>query len=257
MIAAIVQARMTSTRLPGKVLLKVMGRPLLSYQIERLRRINNIDNIIIATTTNRDDDPIVELCNSESVFYFRGSENDVLDRYYQAAKKFGVNDIMRITADCPLIDPEICSRVVNVYLESGVEYVNTGMAFAEGVDCELMSFRYLEKAFKEAGLKSEKEHVTLYMHNHPDLFMKITLANKSDDSKYRFTVDEKVDFLVVKEIIENLYKTDNPPFTTDEIKRFLDEHPETFKMNENIIRNEGLIKSLQKDSLLLPGRKDK
>ena len=247
MIAAIVQARMTSTRLPGKVLLKVMGRPLLSYQIERLRRINNIDNIIIATTVNRDDDPIVELCNRESVFYFRGSENDVLDRYYQAAKKFGVNDIMRITADCPLIDPEICSRVVNVYLESEVDYIHTGLTFAEGLDCEVLSFNVLERSRQEAVLLSEREHVTQYVHNHPELFKKVAFQNKTDDSKYRFTVDEQEDFLVVKAIFEGLYDTYSSLFSAAEIKSFLDAHPDIFQINAAVIRNYGLLKTFKDD----------
>ena len=246
MITAIVQARMTSTRLPGKVLLKVMGRPILSYQIERLRRVNNIDNIIIATTINRDDDPIVEFCKRESVSYFRGSENDVLDRYYQAAKKFGVNDIMRVTADCPLIDPENCDNIIQIYLESDIDYIHTGLTFAEGLDCEVLSFNVLERSRQEASLLSEREHVTQYVHNHPDLFKKVTFQNKTDDSKYRFTVDEQEDFLVVKAVIEALYE-ESIKLYTHEIKNYLDSHPDVFSLNSHIIRNEGLLKSLKED----------
>ena len=240
MIAAIVQARMTSTRLPGKVLLEVMGRPILSYQIERLRRVNNLDNIIIATTTNRDDDPIVEFCERESASYFRGSENDVLDRYYQAAKKFGVNDIMRITADCPLIDPQICDNIIQIYLESDIDYIHTGLTFAEGLDCEVLSFNVLERSRREASLLSE------YVHNHPELFKKVTFQNKTDDRKYRFTVDEQEDFLVVKAVIEALYK-ESIKLSTHEIKNYLDSHPDVFSLNSHIIRNEGLLKSLKDD----------
>lgn len=250
MIVAIVQARMTSTRLPGKVLKEVMGRPLLSYQIERLKKIDNIENIIIATTTNKEDDPIVELCKKESVSCFRGSENDVLNRYYQAAKKFGVKHIMRITSDCPLIDPSICDQVAKVYCESNVDLVHTGATFAEGVDCEILPFQSVEKAWHESNQKLEREHVTLYIHNHHELFKKITLTNKTDDSKYRFTVDEKEDFLVVKAIIENLYKENNYPFMTNEIRHFLDTHLDIFKLNKDVVRNEGLFKSLKEESRL-------
>lgn len=238
---------MTSTRLPGKVLKEVMARPLLSYQIERLRGVRKIEKIIVATTTNREDDPIVDLCNREEVDFYRGSEHDVLDRYYQTAKTFGVKQIMRITADCPLIDPEICTNVIDVYSDANVDFVHTGLTFAEGVDCEILSFSALEKAWKEAGLKSEREHLTLYLHNHPELFKKITLTNKTDDSRYRFTVDEQEDFLVAKAILEGLYKKNAQPFTTDEIKKFLDTNEEIFGLNSNVVRNQGLIKSLKQD----------
>lgn len=248
MTAAIVQARMTSTRLPGKVLKEVMGRPLLSYQIERLKRIGNIDKIIIATTVNKEDDPLVSLCQKEGVSFFRGSENDVLDRYYQTAKKFDIKHIMRITADCPLIDPEICDKVVNRYFEAEADYIHTGLTFAEGLDCELMSFKALERAWHEAGLKSEREHVTQYIQNHPELFKKMTVQNKTDDSKYRYTVDEREDFLVVKAIIQNLYDKDSAPFPADEIKAFLDTNQEVFRTNEHVIRNQGLMKSLGEEN---------
>jgi len=247
MLAAIIQARMTSTRLPGKVLKEVMTRPLLSYQIERLRGVRKIEKIIVATTTNREDDPIVDLCNREEVDFYRGSEHDVLDRYYQTAKKFEVEHIMRITSDCPLIDPQICKSVIDVYFKTGADFVHTGLTFAEGVDCEILSFRSLERAWNEANLKSEREHMTLYLHNHPGLFKKITLTNKTDDSRYRFTVDEQEDFLVVKAVLEGLYKKNAQPFTTDEIKKFLDTHEEIFRLNLNIVRNQGLIKSLKQD----------
>lgn len=250
MIAAIVQARMTSTRLPGKVLKEVRGKPLLSYLIERLRRVNNIEKIIIATTNNKEDDPIVELCKKEFVSYFRGSEDDVLDRYYQTAKKFGVDHVVRITSDCPLIDPQICDRVIGIYINSDIDYVHTGLTFAEGVDCEVLSFRALQKAWHEANLKSEREHITLYIHNHLKLFKKITLINETDDSKYRFTVDEWEDYLVVKAILEGLYSRDSQPFTANDVKEFLDAHPDIFQLNSNIIRNFGLFKSLKGDKLV-------
>lgn len=250
MIAAIVQARMTSTRLPGKVLMEVMGKPLLSYQLERLRRVRGIKNIIVATTTNKEDDPVVDLCIKEDVDYYRGSEDDVLDRYYQTAKRFQIEHVMRITADCPLIDPIICDRVIEEYFSSHADYAHTGPTFAEGVDCEILSFKALEKAWHEAKLKSEREHLTLYIHNHPELFKKITLTNATNDSKYRFTVDEWKDFLVVKAILEGLYKANSRLFTTEEIKDFLDTHQDIFMLNTHVLRNQGLLKSVKEDSIV-------
>ena len=220
-VTAIIQARMTSTRLPGKVLMEVMGRPLLSYLIERVRFSKMIDKIIIATTVNKEDDPIVELCQKEDIIFYRGSEDDVLDRYYQAAKKYNATHIMRLTADCPLIAPDICDSIADAYFENGVDYIRTGETFAEGLDCEIVGFKALSKAWLEAKLKAEREHVTLYIRNHPELFKTMVKENETDDSRYRITVDEEEDFLVVRTILENLYKGNDSYFTVREIKSYL------------------------------------
>jgi spore coat polysaccharide biosynthesis protein SpsF (cytidylyltransferase family) len=249
-VTAIIQARMTSTRLPGKVLIQVMGRPLLSYQIERLRFSKKIDRIIIATTTNKEDDQVVELVNRKRVKYYRGDEYDVLDRYYQAAKEYEVEHIMRLTADCPLIQPDICDRMASTYFQGGFDYLRTGPTFAQGLDCEILSLISLEKAWKNARLKSEREHVTLYIRNHPELFATKTVENGTDDSKYRITVDHEEDYLVVKAIIENLYGDNCKYLNIEDIKSFLESHPAIFVLNRNIARNEGLLKSLEEDALV-------
>ncbi len=246
-VTAIIQARMTSNRLPGKVLMEVMGRPLLSFQVERLRFSKMIDNIIIATTTNKEDDPIMELAQKEGIKVYRGSEDDVLDRYYQTAIEYGAEHIMRLTGDCPLIAPDICDSIADAYFENGADYIRTGETFAEGLDCGIISFQALSNAWHEAKLKYEREHVTLYIRNHPEKFRNVTIENETDDSNYRITVDEKEDFLVVKTILENLYKGTDRYFTIEEIKSFLDKHHEIYKLNAHIIRNEGLLRSLQKD----------
>ena len=248
-VTAIIQARMTSTRLPGKVLMEVMGRPLLSYQIERLRFSKMIDKIIIATTVNKEDAPIIELAQKEELDFYSGSEDDVLDRYYQTAKKYNVMHIMRLTADCPLIAPDICDSIADAYFENGVDYIRTGETFAEGLDCEIVGFKALTKSWLEAESKSEREHVTLYIHNHPELFKTIVKENETDDSRYRITVDEEGDFLVVKAILKNLYKENDGYFTVSEIKSYLDSHPAVYRLNSDIIRNEGLVKSLQDDGV--------
>jgi len=246
-VTAIIQARMASTRLPGKVLMEVMGRPLLSYQIERLRFSKMIGKIIIATTAKKEDDAIVELCQKEDIVSYRGSEDDVLDRYYQAAKKYKANHIMRLTGDCPLLDPLVCEQVVEKYFNSNVDFVHTGSTFAEGVDSEVFSFKALEKAWNSARLRSEREHCTLYLHNHPEIFQKITLQNKTDDKMYRFCVDQHKDFLVVSAVMEQLYRGNKVHFMTCDIKAFLDSHLDIYRLNANIVRNEGLVRSLQED----------
>jgi len=248
-VTAIIQARMTSTRLPGKVLMQVMGRPLLSYQIERLRFSKMIDKIIIATTVNQEDDLIVKLCKKEGLYFFRGSEDDVLDRYYQTAKRYNTEHIMRLTADCPLIYSDICDSISDAYFESNVDYIRTGETFAEGLDCEIISFEALTKAWLEAESKAEREHVTLYTRNHPEWFETMVKENETDDSRYRITVDEENDFLVVKAIMENLYTGSDDYFTIREIKSYMDAHPEIYKLNSTIIRNEGMLKSLQDDGV--------
>jgi spore coat polysaccharide biosynthesis protein SpsF (cytidylyltransferase family) len=247
MIAAIVQARMTSSRLPGKVLKEVMGTPLLAYLIERLSFSKLIDKTILATTTNKEDDDIVDLAIKEKIPFYRGSENDVIDRYYKGAVEFKIRHIVRITSDCPLIDPYLCDKMISKYLNTKVDYIYMGPTFAEGLDCEVISFKALEKAWKDSVSKSEREHVTLYIYNHPELFKCLVLNNETDDSKYRFTVDEPEDLAVVKKIIEKLYHKGLNPFPTSEIKDFLDKNPDIFGLNAHVVRNEGLLKSISED----------
>lgn len=246
-VTAIIQARVNSNRFPGKVLMEVMKRPLLSYEIERLRFSKTISEIIIATTVNKEDDSVEELALKEGLKFYRGSEDDVLDRYYQTAKKYNVRHIMRITADCPLLQPDICDQMVEVYFNSGADYVRTGETFAEGLDCEIINFSALSQAWQEAKLQSEREHVTVYIRNHPEKFQIITVENEINDSRYRITVDEREDFLVVKAILENLYKGQNHYFVIMEIKAFLDSHPEIYKLNSHILRNEGYIRSIKNE----------
>lgn len=236
---------MSSTRLPGKVLMEVMDRSLLSYQIERLWFCKKIDEIIIATTMNAEDDPIAFLAQEEGLKCYRGSEDDVLDRYYKTAKKYNVKHIMRITGDCPFIDPDICDHVAEKYFQVDADYAVTGRSFAEGLDCEILSFRALERSWKEAQCKSEREHVTLYIRNHSKEFKSVTIENETDDSKYRITLDEPEDFPVVKAILENFYKDKDHCFTVEEIKSFLDSHPEIYRLNAHIIRNEGTLRSIK------------
>ena len=243
-VTAIVQARMGSTRLSGKVLFTVKNKPLLLYEIERLQKSKNIKNIIIATSELPIDDPIEDFCRHYDISIFRGSETDVLDRYYKAASQYQAKHIMRITGDCPLIEPDVCDLAVDEYFSNNVDYVRTGQSFAEGIDCEVVSFAALEKSWKEAELSSEREHVTLYINNHPELFSFFIMENDIDDSWIRITVDNRGDFEVIKHIIKNVKENE---LTIENIRLFLLNNPEILQINSNIIRNEGLLTSLNQD----------
>lgn len=247
MIVAIIQARMGSTRLPGKVMLKVMGRSMLSFMIERLRFCKSIDKIVIATTTSEQDWPIVQYCIENNISYYQGSENDVLDRFYQTAKEYNAENIIRLTGDCPLIDPEVIDELVARFIKEGdLDHMNTGATYPEGVDAEVVSFSALEDAWKNATLSTEREHVTAHIWANPDKFKTKPMQYTRDLSKYRYTVDEPSDFEVVKSIFLALYE-ENEIFLTETIIEYLDSHPEVFQLNQGIIRNEGLMKSIEKE----------
>ena len=247
MIGAIIQARMTSSRLPGKVLLPIKGRPIIDYLFAQLRHVRQFDKIVLATTVNKEDDPLVDYAENIKIDYFRGSEHDVLERYYQVAVKFGFQHIMRITGDCPLIDPQICEKVIETYFLEETEFVHTGSTFAEGLDCEIFSFNALKEAHFNAELELEREHATLYLHHHATHYKKISLENDSDDSKYRFTLDQPEDFQVISEIIGKIYLKEFEYYTAKKVKTFLDQHPKVFNLNSHIIRNEGLEISIKNE----------
>jgi len=248
-VTAIIQARMGSTRLPGKVLLEVSGKPLLAYLIERLRRAKHIKNIILATSNLPQDNPIASFCRSENIKLFRGDESDVLDRYYRAACQVQAEHIMRITGDCPLIDPNVCDFVVDSYFERSVDYVHTAENFAEGLDCEVFSFDALKRSWEQARLFSEREHVTLYIRNNPEKFTFFVVNNTIDDSWIRITIDCKEDFDVVKNIILSAQK-EKKQIDMIYIRDFLKNNRDVFRINADIIRNEGLLKSLKNDNVV-------
>ena len=248
-VTAIIQARMTSTRLPGKVLMEVMGRPLLSYQIERLRFSKRIDEIIIATTMNKEDDPIAKLSRKEGLKVFRGSEDDVLDRYYQAAKEVNAKTIVRITGDCPLIDPMVVEKVISHYLVSKCDYASNiaPPTFPDGLDTEVFSFDALEKAWEKAKWQSEREHVTPYIRNRPEIFHLENLENGEDLSNMRWTVDEAADLEFVRAVYSKLETMSSG---MSEVIAVLEKYPELRTLNDAIVRNEGYMKSLREDKLV-------
>ena len=236
----IIQARLGSTRLPGKVLRPILGRPMISYMIERVREVKKIDQILIATTNRESDTPIAEFCQREEVAVFRGSEQDVLDRYYEAAKKVCADVIVRLTADCPLIDPSVVEQVLEVFLKGHpkIDFVsNVNPArFPDGMDTEVFSFNALEREWKEAKSPLEREHVTPYFSEVPGRFQTRNVEAGEDFSRYRLTVDYEEDFEVVKAVLQNLY----PPrriFGYREMINFLERHPDVKEKNQKYNRN--------------------
>ena len=251
MVIAIVQARMGSSRLPGKVMLDICGKPVLWHIVERLKRSKRIDEIIIATSENIENDRIREFCIEESISNYSGCENDVLDRFYQANKIIAIGNedsIVRITADCPLIDPEIIDRVIEMHKDKKADYTSNVIkpSFPDGLDCEVMGFSALTDSWINAKLKSEREHVTLYIKNHPELFHIESLENDVNLSSLRWTLDEPEDYILIKEIYKNLYK-DTKGFVTADIINLIDNNPALKTINSMHVRNEGLLKSLLED----------
>ena len=256
MIVAILQARMTSSRLPGKVLKPILGRPMLDYQVERLRRARRLDRLVVATSTDPSDDPIAEDCRHLAVDCFRGSLDDVLDRYYQAAMAFHATDIVRVTGDCPLLDPELIDTLVATHLDGGFDYCSTSLepTYPNGLDAEIMTFAALERAWAEAELPSDREHVTLYLYKRAKGLKLGSVTQAEDQSSMRWTVDNQEDFDLVRRIFEALYPV-NPAFSTADILTFLARHPEVARINAMYRRNEGLAKSYAADEAYLAAKK--
>ncbi|AIU68117.1 glycosyltransferase family protein [Vibrio coralliilyticus] len=247
-VVAILQARVSSSRLPKKVLKPILGLPMLQRQLERLALCDTIDELILATSDQTSDDELQALVSSIGVKCFRGNLDDVLDRFYQAAKSSNAIHVVRLTGDCPLICPEVVDKVVAHHLDSGADYTSNiaPPTYPDGLDVEVMTISSLEKAWKDAKLQSEREHVTPYIRKPESSFYLENVKNDKDLSYLRWTVDEPRDFNFVLEIYSRLY-LNNPHFTTQDILNVIDNEPELLAINQNIERNEGYHLSLDKD----------
>jgi spore coat polysaccharide biosynthesis protein SpsF len=244
---AIVQARMGSTRLPGKILMPLAGRPALAHVVERLGAARHVAKVVVATTRQAQDDRVEEFCREQGVSCFRGSENDVLDRYYQAAVLFGADPIVRITADCPVIDPQVVDEVIEGYFGADFDIYGLGGEFPDGLDCTVYRFSALARAWREARLPSEREHVGPYLEKHPELFKSGCLRKFAGLAQHRWTLDEAPDLRFLQAVYERLYQPAKM-FLTADILALLQREPELSAINSNITRNEGYLKSLEKDS---------
>ena len=250
MIGIIIQARINSSRLPRKVLKKIEGKTVLEHVIERIKKVQNCSKIILATTDKKQDDILERMAKKLNIPVFRGSEDDVLDRYYQAAKLFKIDPIIRITADCPLIDSRVVERAIDIYLKGNYDYVSNirPPTFPDGLDVEIFSFKALEKSWKEAGMRSEREHVTSYILKNPRIFKMGNLANNDNISHLRLTLDRNEDILLIRRIYKELY-SENPFFGLIDIIKLFKEKPELIKINQHINRNEGYSRSLTEDKI--------
>ncbi|PKP61382.1 MAG: acylneuraminate cytidylyltransferase [Candidatus Altiarchaeales archaeon HGW-Altiarchaeales-1] len=236
-IVAIIQARMGSTRLHGKVMKKILGKEVILHDIDRIKQIKNLDKIVIATTTKKDDDIIVETIKNynSGIGIFRGSEDDVLDRYYKAAKEFNATVIVRITSDCPLIDPLVSDKVIETFLNNKCDYCSNCLkrTYPQGLDTEVFSFEALEKAWKEAKEDYQREHVTPYIYEHPEKFKLLNVLNDKDLSHLRWTLDTIEDFNFIDEIYKRLYK-ENKSFYIEDILKVLEKEPKMLEINKDI-----------------------
>lgn len=235
-VLAVVQARMTSTRLPGKVLREVMGRPLLAYQIERMRRARAPDGIVIATTALPTDDSIVHLAAREGLDVVRGPEQDVLARYAKVALAFPDADtVVRLTSDCPLIDPELIDQAVDRFSQAGCDYLSNMLqpTWPYGLAVEVFSREVLLTAAAQATDAREREHVTPFIYWRPQRFRIESMTRTPDLSAHRWTVDTPEDFELIRRILEALYPT-NPAFRTDDVLSLLARHPAWAKINAHV-----------------------
>ncbi len=248
----VIQARCGSTRMPNKVLMDFAGKPSLQWTIERVQKSKYLEEVAVVTSINKENMGIVKLCSSLGVRVFTGSENDVLDRFYQFAKLIKPEYIVRITGDCPLYDPELLDWAIE-HLEPGDDFLcqTQPETFPDGLDIEIIKYQALENAWKNANLKSDREHVTLYIRNRADEFRirRVTcpLGNYGTE---RWTYDEASDYRFIKAIYDYFDSIGKQYPMTQEIIAFLEEHKELHEINGSIIRDEGLVKSLKNDSVI-------
>ena len=237
---AIVQARIGSTRLPGKALMDLAGEPMLARVVNRTRRTEKIAQVIVATTDRAADDAIANLCKARGWDCFRGDEADVLDRYYRAALHFEAEAVLRITSDCPFIEPELIDQLISEFHkhQPGVDYASTLLprrTFPRGLDAEVMLFGALEKAWRDDKDPAWREHVTPYIHRHPDLFRLQGMTNDVDYSHLRWTVDTEEDLSFSRRIYDHF---GHDAFSWRAVLKLLEEHPEWVEINSHIRQKE-------------------
>jgi spore coat polysaccharide biosynthesis protein SpsF len=242
---AIIQARMGSMRLPGKVLADICGKPLLQRLIERVRATPGISRVVVATTTESVDDVLADWCLTHEVAVYRGSVDDVLDRFWQCAQQHPAEFIVRVTADDPLKDPAVIAQAIALCASAPeVDYASNTLqpTYPEGLDIEVVRFRTLERAAREATLPSEREHVMPYVWKHPDRFVLRDFGMEPDLSHWRWTVDKPADLELVRRIFSHF--VDQPLVSHQAVIAWLNENPELLTINAGTIRHEGYFKTL-------------
>ena len=250
-VVAILQARMSSTRLRGKVLAPILRRPMIERQIERVKRARSIEKLIVATTIEPEDDAVAEHVGSLGVDCFRGSLHDVLDRYYHAANRYAASTVVRLTGDCPLTDWQVIDSVIRLHIEGEFDYTSNSVnrTFPRGLDVEAVKFEALMEAWQEARLPSEREHVTPFVWQQPERYSVGQLVQDRDLSDHRWTVDEPADLEFVRAVYEALY-TDKPAFTSKDIADLVDARPTIAQINASVAQDTGAIRSAPEDKQL-------
>lgn len=236
-VVCIVQARLGSTRLHKKVLKEICGKTVLEHDIDRLKKVKNLNNIVIATTTLEEDKEIEKLVKKLGVDCFKGSAEDVLSRYYFAAREYNADVIVRVTSDCPLIDWQVSEKIIQYYLDNidKYDYVSNTIerTYPRGLDTEVFSFKALEKSYNEGKKQYEREHVTPYIYQNTDKFRIEQYKNETDYSNYRWTLDTEEDLKLISIIYNNLYK-ENKLFDFNDILKFINKNPYVVNINEHI-----------------------
>lgn len=239
---------MSSVRLPGKVMLDLAGRPVIEQVFHQLSFSKKISKTVLATCIKADDDVLIEWAEKNNIPFYRGSIDNVLERFYNAAKYFNADIIVRITGDCPLIDPEIIDSMLDKFIGSDLDYFtnNNPPTFPDGLDVEVFSMESFEKVYQLAKLPSELEHVTPYYKTHSDIFKIENYISEKDLQNYRWTLDTREDYELIKIIYSKLFK-ENSFISYKEVLKLFDADKELYKINKHINRNEGYIASLKKD----------
>jgi len=247
-VVAIIQARMGSSRLPNKVLAEIDGKPLLEILLERMSRARNIDKLVVATTSNPKDDVLVEWLVKKNINFFRGSELDVLDRYWQCARLYQADIVVRLTADDPLKDPSIIDLAIELLLANkDIDYVSNTLnpTFPEGLDVEVFRYRALERAQNGATLQSDREHVTPYIWRKTETFNVKNFSYVEDLSEWRWTVDKACDLDFMRAVLGGMGMDYLVGF--DEIISYIKKNPTLMNINMGTVRNEGYLNSLQRE----------
>lgn len=241
-VIAIIQARMGSSRLPGKVLKDIFGEPMLIREVVRARRAQTLGQVIVATTVDSEDDPVAEICRARGIPCYRGHPLDVLDRYYQAAQLFDAETVVRLTGDCPLIDPQEIDRTVRAFFDTRVDFAANRLpppwkrTTPIGMDTEVVSFTALQRAWHEADTRYAREHVMPYIYEQEGRFSVLLVDHVPDLSRYRLTVDTPEDLSLIRVIYEHFGGTDE--FSMGDMIAILDEHPEWLTINAAVVHKD-------------------
>jgi spore coat polysaccharide biosynthesis protein SpsF (cytidylyltransferase family) len=247
-VTIMIQARIESKRFPQKVISSIAGKPMIWHIINRLKHVKSSNQIILLTTKKTSDKILVKLAEKNNILFFTGPINDVLKRYYLCANQFSADPIVRITGDCPLVDFSLIDQIIKFYQSHDYDYVSNTIkpTYPDGLDVEVFSFKTLEKMYKLATKKSDREHVTSFIIQNKSKFKIFNFKNKKDLSKFRLTVDEKNDLKLIRKIYS--YMKPNTIFSSKAVYSFLKKNPDLLEINRNIIRNDGYTKSIKNES---------